>query len=377
MSTGRITLRLTPLGWLFIGISIVFFISSASSQSALLLVPVGILAGCYVINFWWAGRSLKGIAIHPPRSVHFVEGHRAAQSWRITVGSRRCAGVEAVSDSGVLFRIGCLEKDSSTSVLPDVTFLRRGVFELKSIRLKTRFPFGFAEASRGVELKGEVVVHPAVYPVAHPRAAGFDVMVGGRFRGSGQTIAGDHFSGVRPQQPGDSLRQIHWASSAKGLGLMVKTYDEELSGRVAIIVDGGSSGSEAIADDAVRAAGSLAFAALDAGHHVELADLATLEREVIPPFDDGHDLLDRLTRMPVTPGCLTADSLAEAVGKFSGRSAVHLVLTEWKPLVADLVDQLLASRRLVSIYLPTGVDVPLVEGVETMTFEKRELFPAS
>lgn len=116
-------------------------------------------------------------------------------------------------------------------------------------------------------------------------------MVGGKFRGHRQTGAGDHFSGVRPQQPGDSLRQIHWASSAKGLGLMVKVFDEELSGRVAVVLDCGSSGDAAAFDDAVRAAGSLVFAALDAGHHVEWLDLASLEPDLIPPFADGHAIL--------------------------------------------------------------------------------------
>lgn len=132
-------------------------------------------------------------------------------------------------------------------------------------------------------------------------------MVGGKFRGHRQTGAGNHFSGVRPHQAGDSLRQIHWASSAKRLGLMVKTFDEELSGRVAIVLDCGSSGDAKVFDDAVRAAGSLVFAALDAGHHVEWLDLASMEPDVLPPFADGHEILDRLARLRAEPQRLAPD----------------------------------------------------------------------
>lgn len=179
-------------------------------------------------------------------------------------------------------------------------------------------------------------------------------MVGGKFRGHRQTGAGDHFSGVRPQQPGDSLRQIHWASSAKGLGLMVKVFDEELSGRVAVVLDCGSSGDAAAFDDAVRAAGSLVFAALDAGHHVEWLDLASLEPDLIPPFADGHAILDRLARLPADPASLAPERLRDALARLSRKCAVHLVLTQATASAQAAVAELIASSRSVTVYLPAN-----------------------
>ena len=114
---------------------------------------------------------------------------------------------------------------------------RRGVYPHGATIVSTRFPFGLVEVNRSVSLDGRTIVHPDIYRVSSPEAAGFDVMVGGKYRGQRQSPSGDSFAGVREHRPGDSLRQIHWASSAKGRGLMVRFYDEELSGRVGLIVD--------------------------------------------------------------------------------------------------------------------------------------------
>ena len=87
-------------------------------------------------------------------------------------------------------------------------------------------------------------------------------------------------------------------------------FEEELAGRVGLILDDGHSGDAKIFDDAARAAGSLMFSALDAGHHVEWISLGELTLRLVPPFADGQEILDRLARMPLAPGCLTAAQAA-------------------------------------------------------------------
>jgi uncharacterized protein (DUF58 family) len=152
-------------------------------------------------------------------------------------------------------------------------------------------------------------------------------MVGGKHRGARRVASGTQFAGIRPWQAGDPFKQIHWASSAKGLGLMVKTYDEELAGRLAVLIDGGHTGDRRAADACVRAAGSLLFAALDAGHHAEWLALGAGGATLVPPFSDGHEVLEALARLPVTPGGLTPGHLQEAYERVSARSAIVLVVT--------------------------------------------------
>lgn len=349
------TARVTPTGWLMLGLVLLLYGASITSQSGLLLVPAGILLGCCVMNVVLAARALRHLEVTPRASVHVVEGQRLGQPWHVrNRGETPVVLVSAHSAAGVLFLLPCLGPGAETSLVPELQFQRRGVYEHDQLQVMTSFPFGLLRVARRLALAGEVVVQPAVYPVMTPRAAGFDVMVGGKFRGHRQTGAGDHFSGVRPQQPGDSLRQIHWASSAKGLGLMVKVFDEELSGRVAIVLDCGSSGDPTAFDDAVRAAGSLVFAALDAGHHVEWLDLATLEPDLIPPFADGLALLNRLARLTAEPASLAPDRMRAALDRLSRKCAVHLVLTQMTASARDAAAELRASGRHVTVYLPAG-----------------------
>jgi uncharacterized protein (DUF58 family) len=333
------TARVTTTGWLMLGLVLLLYGASITSQSGLLLVPAGILLGCFAVNVVFAARALRRLEVAAPASAHVVEGQRLGQPWHVrNLGRSAVALITARSVAGELFKLPHLAPGAETSLVPELQFHRRGVFAHDQLRLATVFPFGLVHVARRLALAGEVVVQPAVYPVATPRAAGFDVMVGGKFRGHRQTGAGDHFSGVRPQQPGDSLRQIHWASSAKGLGLMVKVFDEELSGRVAVVLDCGSSGDAAAFDDAVRAAGSLVFAALDAGHHVEWLDLA----------------LDHLARLPAEPASLAPERLRGALERLSRKCAVHLVLTQATASAQSAVAELRASGRSVTVYLPAG-----------------------
>lgn len=347
--------RITATGWLFLGIVALLYGASITSQSGLLLVPAGIFMGCFVVNFVSAWRAVRRLEVVAPGTAQVVEGQRLNQPWHVrNAGRSAVALITAESAAGCLFKLPQLAAGAIASVVPELQFHRRGVFAHDQLRLVTSFPFGLVRVARRLALTGEVVVHPAVYPVPSPRAAGFDVMVGGKFRGHRQTGAGDQFSGVRPHQAGDSLRQIHWASSAKGLGLMVKVFDEELSGRVAVVLDCGSSGDAKVFDAAVRAAGSLVFAALDAGHHVEWLDLGTLEPDLIPPFADGHEILDRLARISAEPQSLTPERLRGALERLSVKSAVHLVLTQSSSAASDAVAELRRRSRSVSVYLPSG-----------------------
>lgn len=171
-------------------------------------------------------------------------------------------------------------------------------------------------------------------------------------------MAGAHFAGVRPWQAGDPLKHIHWPSSSKGLGLQVKHFDEELSGRISFIQDCGYARREDLLDHCLRATGSLIFSALDAGHHVEWIDLSRLTQQLIPPFADGQEILDALARLTLDPDCLTRERLLQAVERLSAKSALVLMLTGLNGDVEDLVRHLQRRNRRLSLYLPESTLLP-------------------
>ena len=65
--------RLTPAGGLFLGIVVLLYGASITSQSGLLLVPAGIFLGCFAVNFLSAWRGLRGLEVTAPGSAHVVE----------------------------------------------------------------------------------------------------------------------------------------------------------------------------------------------------------------------------------------------------------------------------------------------------------------
>lgn len=368
-------LRLTNKGKIMVAVMVVLYLASMTSQSGLLLVLIGILTGCVGVNAVLAGRTVRRLAVHAPPTAQLSEGEHLSQPWRIANLSARPAGLmEVSSGGGVLFRIASLAPGDVASVVPALAFQRRGVFPYGQVRVASVFPFGLVESSRLLKLEGEVTVYPAVYPVTAPQAAGYDVLVGGKHHGTRRSTSGSQFAGVRPLQPGDPLKQIHWKSSSKGRGLMVKTYDEELSGRVGIIVDSGHKGNGPALDNCLRAAGSLMFAALDEGHHVEWLDLHLLEAQLVPPFDDGHEILMALARMEGFAGCVTAERLRRAVKAVSHKSALCFVLTAFNAEVAELAAELVQHRRVVTLCLPAGTACEgLAEGVAVRFYEARRL----
>jgi uncharacterized protein (DUF58 family) len=367
-------MRVTRTGWLLLGIAVALYLASLTSQSAFLLLPVGIIGGCIALNILGARRSVKHLKLVPPGSTSLAEGQSLREPWQVRNESKREIGQLSVESHGTaLLKVAALPGKAQQNLVPARQFARRGVYRFEQLHVSSTFPFGLVSARKGFSAPGEVVVYPAIYPATSPRAAGFDSVVGGKFHGQKRSAAGTHFAGLRPFHAGDPLKQIHWKSSSKGRGLMVKTFEEELSGRVAIITDavGGMDGP--VLDDALRAAGSLMFAALDSGHHVEWVDLATLEPVLFPPFTDGQEILDLLARVEVLASDLTAERLSESVTKVSRKSALSFVLTQWKPEWETPFARLVAQGRNVSLYLPDALLVKPTSGISVIYYTAQEV----
>lgn len=366
--------RVTKTGVLLAGIAVALYLASLTSQSAFLLLPVGIIGGCLVLNIFGARRSARNVEIQPPASTAIAEGQSLSQPWRVTNTGKRDVGQLMIESHGeMLLQVNALDGQAAANIVPTRQFLRRGVYRFNELKLVSTFPFGLVKCAKQVVAKGEVVVYPAIYPAPCPKASGFDAVVGGKFHGNRRSAAGTHFAGLRPFHAGDPLKQIHWKSSSKGRGLMVKTFEEELSGRVAMITDAVGVAEATQLDDCLRAAGSLMFAALDAGHHVEWVNLATQMPELFPPFTDGQEILDMLARVEPLVSELEGRRIHEAVEHVSRRSALSFVLTQTNASVEAALEELVAQGRSVTVYLPEGTIENLGKGVAVVRYNAREV----
>jgi uncharacterized protein (DUF58 family) len=254
------------------------------------------------------------------------------------------------------------------------------VYPLSTLSVASTWPFGLVCYRRPVAVQGEIVVYPAAYPCEAPQAAGYEPMLGGSHSRGGHARSGMTFHGVRPLQPGDPPRAIHWKSSAKGEGLMVKEFEEELAGRVGIVVGcdvpEGAAG-RALLDRTARAAASLLYAALDRGHQVEYVDLAALERHSVPPFSDGASVLEALARLHAEPRAPELERLDRAVAALSPRGSLCFVLPRLTPAVRDWLARPSLRRRKLTLVLPESAHPPeLPAGVALRTYTADSLAAA-
>lgn len=354
----RRDVRLTRRGWAFIGLLALLYFSSMQAQAGLLYLVIGLVVGCYAVNGVAAWRGVGRLRFKRFDSVKATENEPIKMAVSVVNDSDRAAGMVDVFSTlyGTLFKIGAMPAGETLHATPEVVFPRRGVYPVGELRLSSTFPFGLIRIAEKVKRGGEFVVRPELYACRPPRAAGFEPMVGGSHTGKHRSLTGSDYQGVRPFRDGDPMKFIDWKASSKGAGLMVKEFNEELAGRVSIIVDPGADETDdgdRLIDWAARAAGSVAFAALDQNHHVELIDLNESKLLRNPSFQDGEAILEFLARLKIRGEPLASDAPRHALDLASKRSAVCLVATAVNPVLIEFLEHVVAEGRVVTVMIPT------------------------
>ncbi|MFA6290918.1 MAG: DUF58 domain-containing protein [Victivallales bacterium] len=342
----------TKKGIAFLCLCGLVYLSATQSQSGLLFLILGVIVGAFALNVFMSLLLIRNVKVEMAGTIKATEGCPVPSPLKITNSSKFSLGlIEIISQHGVLARIYSLPASADSHVMPEIVFPRRGIYPLKKLLLKSAYPFGLVRTTLRLAGSGEAVVFPDIYKCLPPQASGFEPMVGGGCQGKYSSPSGFDFSGVRPMQSGDSFRHIHWKSSAKGAGIMIKEFSEELSGRLTIILDNRPAAGLGLCDLAARAAGSLAFAALDAGHHVELVDPSRADTLVVPPFSTGDALLEFIARTDVSDNYDLLLKTREIRDKISSRSSVVIVAVSADGL-RESVEYLLSQNRKVSLYVP-------------------------
>ncbi|SDG09010.1 Uncharacterized conserved protein, DUF58 family, contains vWF domain [Lentzea fradiae] len=146
---------------------------------------------------------------------------------------------------------------------------RRGVFDVGPLTLRRKGVAGLAQART---VLGEVVrvrVVPRVLPVRGLPSGARRGQVGADER---VERGGTDLVGLREYVPGDDLRRLHWATSARTGTLMIREDADPARPHLAVLLDDTrSSYSDGQRfEEAVEVAASLVTAALEQGHPVRL-----------------------------------------------------------------------------------------------------------
>lgn len=146
---------------------------------------------------------------------------------------------------------------------------RRGVFDVGPLTLRRK---GLAGLAQTRTVLGEVVrvrVVPRVLPVRGLPSGARRGQVGADER---VERGGTDLVGLREYVPGDDLRRLHWATSARTGTLMIREDADPARPHLAVLLDDSraSYAQEQRFEEAVEVAASLVTAALEQGHPVRL-----------------------------------------------------------------------------------------------------------
>jgi uncharacterized protein (DUF58 family) len=112
---------------------------------------------------------------------------------------------------------------------------RRGIVELGTMRVLTRYPFGLIEKGYTIYLPDEFVVFPQL--LEHAGTPAIRPMQGDAAP-IHQTGRGTEFAGsVRFYREGDEARDIHWKRTASRGELVIREHEQDSSALVTLTVD--------------------------------------------------------------------------------------------------------------------------------------------
>jgi uncharacterized protein (DUF58 family) len=221
---------------------------------------------------------------------------------------------------------------------------KRGRYRWSGLTVEGTDALGLVTKRRQYETAvAEMTVLPRPIPVSVelPNAAGWGISEAesGHTRG-----AGIEPRGIRSYAPGDSLRQIHWRSSAKTGQLLVKEFEAGSQAAAAFLLqrtkgtdlgDGAYSSFEVMVGHAVFLAENF----LRQGARIELPGLET-HASHLAPHERVQEIYETLADVQADQSTSIGQDAAGLVGQFPPGSVLFVMLSVQDPLLIQAVAQL-------------------------------------
>jgi uncharacterized protein (DUF58 family) len=256
-SVGRLNRNRVMLpreGMMYLLIMIVAFIGSLIGRSNMLMLVFSIMAGPFILNGWITFTLLKRnrlIRILPRRamagdviSVEITLRNRKFwfSSWLMVVRDRLSRTVNGKSDQSSVLEPAVLfasvRPRQERTACYQLRLTERGKYEFGPMEMSTRFPLGLVERGYVTDVRGELLVHPRIGRLGQrwyneARMASESVQRQHTQRGMFE----DEFHHLRDYRSGDNPRDIHWRTSARVQGLMVRKYEQSRDQGLIVLLD--------------------------------------------------------------------------------------------------------------------------------------------
>jgi uncharacterized protein (DUF58 family) len=238
--------------------------------------PAGLGIALVVLVAAGLGTVARPAPVRAARSVRPRTVHRLGDctgTLELTSTARRLPvrldAVDSVGGERVVVDVPLLGPSDTTAVRYPIPTTRRGVLSIGPLSLRRTGLAGLAESRAELGDAVEVRVVPRVLPVRGLPGGARRGHVGAEER---VERGGTDLVGLREYVPGDDLRRLHWATSARTGTLMVREDADPARPHLAVLLDDRAA-SHPDADgfeDVVELAASLLSVAVAGGHPVRL-----------------------------------------------------------------------------------------------------------
>jgi uncharacterized protein (DUF58 family) len=256
------------------------------------------------------------------------------------------------------FFISYLGLKSSCEIKYDYLCFKRGEYKMGPFVVYFFDPLNLFFFKRSFHIYSSVVVYPLIFkiekfpPLTKSVLPWFGIETA---RSSGDD---DEFYGVREYKEGESVKKIHWISSARKNKLIVKQFQLQSYFGTTIIFNlekakNLGEGKESVAEYIIKIAASVAHYLTERGVSIEL--LAHIGEIVHLPFNKGQDHLESILRILAVAQAESRISFREAFEEFAR------YIPNDSSLVAVISDQDYTDLpRMISLY-GRGVSlIPLI-----------------
>ena len=238
--------KITREGWIYIGGIIIVALAALNTGNNLLFLILASLIAIILMSGILSSITLSGIEmrLELPENIFAGQAVRAQvelENEKLTLPSFSLRVEAAITKKSPA--IALLETPVYSPYVPKresvrqnvpITFARRGAYRQDAFRIVTRFPFGFLQKARRVELQAEALVYPSVEP-----SRDF-VEILPALQGALESLSkggGHDLYALRGYVPTDSARHVHWKASARSGSLIVREFTREDDCRVLLVLD--------------------------------------------------------------------------------------------------------------------------------------------
>lgn len=233
--------RLTREGRAFLFITVGVGLAAVNTANNLLYLVLGLLLSLLLVSGVLSDLALWKLQIQRKLPTRLFAGRRSymdialrnEKRWLSSVSLELIDEIDRLESEPARFlRVGPRETEVASYSFESQ---QRGIVELGTMRVVTRYPFGLIEKGYTIFLPDEVVVYPRlVEHVATPASS----PTRGDAAPIHRTGRGSEFAGsVRFYREGDEARDIHWKRTASRGELVVREHEEDSNALVTLTVN--------------------------------------------------------------------------------------------------------------------------------------------